>query len=194
MNLIIGLGNPEPRYDRTRHNLGFMTLDAYVNRRGVSFDSKPKFFAELAELTVSGEKLLLAKPTTYYNETGRAVQALQDFYKLSSTDILVIHDDLALPFGTIRTRRRGSDAGNNGIKSITSHIGQDYARVRVGIYNDLRERMPDADFVLSKFSRDEQEALQTLYEKIAHIIDEFANNNFTVTSHSSKNQPKSASE
>lgn len=184
MKLIIGLGNPEPAYDGTRHNLGFMALDTHARTHEAVFSAKPKFFADIAEVNTGTEKVLLVKPTTYYNETGRAVRALMEFYKVPSTDVLVIHDDLALPFGTIRTREKGSDAGNNGVKSINAHIGQDYARVRVGIYNDLRDRLNDVDFVLGKFSREEHEALPALFEKVTHIIDDFAESIFTVTSHS----------
>lgn len=184
MKLIIGLGNPETIYHGTRHNLGFMAVDEYARTHEAVFMAKPKFFAEIAEARAGAEKLLLVKATTYYNETGRAVKALADFYKLASTDVLVVHDDLALPFGTIRTREKGSDAGNNGIKSVNAHLGQDYARVRVGIYNDLRDRMPDADFVLAKFSAEEREALPGIFEKVVHIVDDFAEGTFTVTSHS----------
>ena len=105
--------------------------------------------------------MLLAKPTTFYNDTGRAARAIMDFYKVSLSDVLVIHDELALEFGIIRVRHSGSDAGNNGIKSLNAHLGQGYARLRIGIHSPLRRRMGDAAFVLKPLSQAEQEALGT---------------------------------
>ena len=115
----------------------------------------------MAELSYGGEKIILAKPTTFYNDTGRAARAIMDFYKVSLSDVLVIHDELALEFGIIRVRHSGSDAGNNGIKSLNAHLGQGYARLRIGIHNPLRRRMGDAAFVLKPLSQAEQEALGT---------------------------------
>ncbi len=149
MKLIIGLGNPEEKYKNTRHNIGFRVLTEYAEKKDVEFALKDKFRACIAELTIDGEKVILAKPTTYYNLVGEAARLITDFYKIAPADILVVHDELALPFGTIRTRIGGSDAGNNGVKSMTQHLGPDTARLRVGVYNELRERMDDADFVLA---------------------------------------------
>jgi PTH1 family peptidyl-tRNA hydrolase len=185
MKLIFAQGNPGDQYAATRHNVGFQVLDDFASKQQVSFGSKPKFFADVAEYTSGDEKILLVKPTTFYNETGRSARALVDFYKLDpATDILVIHDDLALPFGTLRTREKGSDAGNNGIKSLNAHIDHYYARLRVGIYNDLRERMDDAEFVLSRFSKEEQAALADIFGKTREIIDSFLDNSFQTTTHS----------
>ena len=196
MKLIIGLGNPEQRYHGTRHNVGFMMLDAYATGHSLQFSGKTKFSAEIAEYVAEDEKVLLVKPTTYYNESGQSVRALVDFYNLDPRrDVLVIHDDMALPFSTIRTREKGSDAGNNGIKSLNSHIGPDYARVRIGIYNDLRERMDAADFVLAKFSQDENQQFPQIAEKVTDMINDFIADHFTSTSHTSNSeQQKSASE
>ncbi|MEP6710637.1 MAG: aminoacyl-tRNA hydrolase, partial [Candidatus Saccharibacteria bacterium] len=134
MKLIFAQGNPGDQYNTTRHNVGFAILDALAKKFEASFTSKPKFFADIAELNIEGEKILLVKPATFYNETGKSARALVDFYKLApATDVLVVHDDLALPFGTLRTREKGSDAGNNGIKSLNAHLGPDYARLRIGI-------------------------------------------------------------
>lgn len=183
MKLIVGLGNPEEKYTRTRHNVGFFALDSYAQEKGTTFQSKDKFKAHLAELIQDGEKTLLAKATTYYNSSGEAVRVIADFYKIDSSDILIVHDELALPFGTIRTRIGGSDAGNNGVKSITQHCGEGTARVRIGIYNDLRDRMDDADFVLSNFSADEQSALEDFQPKIHALIDSFIRGTFETTTH-----------
>jgi len=183
VKLILGLGNPETRYDRTRHNVGFAMLDAYATEKGTEFQNKDKFRAHIAELTVEDEKVILAKPTTYYNNTGEAGRLIADFYKIETTDILIIHDELALPFGTIRTRLGGSDAGNNGIKSMNQHLGPDTARIRIGVYNDLRDRIDDADFVLSNFTKDESMALSDLSSKVLAIIDDFINGLFEHTTH-----------
>jgi PTH1 family peptidyl-tRNA hydrolase len=185
MKLIFAQGNTGTDFAATRHNVGFMVLDTFAKHKETSFKAKPKFFADIAELSVKGEKVLLVKPTTFYNETGKSARALVDFYKLdSATDILVIHDDLALPFGTLRTREKGSDAGNNGIKSLNAHLGPKYARLRVGIYNELRDKIPDVDFVLSRFSADETKKLQeTIIPKALELIDAFITDTHQNTSH-----------
>ena len=183
MKLIVGLGNPEEKFKNTRHNVGFRILDEYAREKGVDFQPKEKFRAHVAELSVDGEKILLAKPTTYYNLTGESARAIADFYKIAPSDILVVHDELALPFGTIRTRTGGSDAGNNGIKSMNQHLGQDTARIRIGVYNELRDRIDDADFVLSNFTRTEDDALTALAGKIIGIIDDFTAGHFQTTTH-----------
>lgn len=162
MKLLIGLGNIGHQYQLTRHNIGFFVIDDLAQAMNVQFAEKSKFRCDIAEGSMNGEKVLLIKPTTFYNESGQAVRAVIDFYKIDTSDVLAIHDELALPFGLIRARIGGSDAGNNGIKSISAHIGDDYARIRIGIDNDLRGRMQDADFVLSKFSEDEQSQLGLL--------------------------------
>jgi PTH1 family peptidyl-tRNA hydrolase len=185
MKLIFAQGNPGTDYAATRHNVGFMTLDAFAAANDALFKSKPKFFADIAELAVNGEKVLLVKPTTFYNETGKSARAIVDFYKLDpASDILVIHDDLALPFGTLRTREKGSDAGNNGIKSLNAHLGSDYGRLRTGIYNDLRDKIPDIDFVLARFTKDEQNALDThIIPRSIKIIEDFIAGSHQITSH-----------
>ena len=183
MKLIVGLGNPEEKFKNTRHNVGFRILDEYAREKGVDFQPKEKFRAHVAELSVDGEKILLAKPTTYYNLTGESARAIADFYKIAPSDILVVHDELALPFGTIRTRTGGSDAGNNGIKSMNQHLGQDTARIRIGVYNELRDRIDDADFVLSNFTRTEDDALTALAGKIIGIMDDFTAGHFQTTTH-----------
>jgi PTH1 family peptidyl-tRNA hydrolase len=185
MKIILAQGNPGIEYTNTRHNVGFTLINAIADTHNSSFLAKPRFMAEIAEFNADGEKVLLVKPTTFYNETGQTARSLVDFYKCDPhTDLLVIHDDLALPFGTIRTREKGSDAGNNGIKSINNHLGPNYARLRIGIYNDDREKMNDTTFVLSRFPKDEVEQLPVLYEKVQTIVNEFIMNSFEITSHS----------
>jgi len=184
MKIILAQGNPGTEHEKNRHNVGFLALDFYAKGQGASFESKPKFFADIADLSASGQKILLVKPQTYYNETGRAARALADFYKVDTADILVIHDELALPFGTLRTREKGSDAGNNGIKSLNAHLGKNYCRLRVGTQNDLLERLGSHDFVLSRFSAEETDKLQSdIFPKIADIIDDFIAGEHALTSH-----------
>lgn len=184
MKIIFAQGNPGSQYKNSRHNVGFVALDRLAEHHKKEFTKKPKFHADIAEFTETGEKILLVKPTTFYNETGQSARLLIDFYKLSATDVLVIHDDLALPFGTIRTRVKGSDAGNNGIKSLNAHLGHDYTRIRVGVDSELRERMPDADFVLGNFNRAESETLETtLIPKIVELVHEFCADTLATTSH-----------
>lgn len=182
MKLLIGLGNPEKKYDGTRHNVGFAVVDAFTEKQGVSFQERERFKAHMAELDHEGEKVLVAKPTTYYNLVGESVRAIADFYHITPENILVIHDELALPFGTVRTREKGSDAGNNGIKSIIQHIGPTTKRIRIGIANDLCEHMNAADFVLSKFKPAEKTMFKDTIEQTAlDHIEKFINNSFEPT-------------
>lgn len=185
MKIIFAQGNPGTQYERTRHNVGFLALDSLATKEGAEWRVQTKYNAAIAELLVDGEKVLLVKPLSFYNETGLVARALIDFYKATpSSDFLVVHDDLALPFGTIRIREKGSDAGNNGIKSLNAHLGPDYMRIRIGVWNELRDRMDDAAFVLSMFSKDEADALQsTIFTAIHHHIHEFIQGTLTVTSH-----------
>ncbi|HEU4831047.1 MAG TPA: aminoacyl-tRNA hydrolase [Candidatus Saccharimonadales bacterium] len=163
MKIIFAQGNPGDKYARSRHNVGFLIVNKLAEDAGSKWVDKSKLHAHIAEVSINDEKVFLIKPTTFYNETGKSARAIVDFYKIDpEKDFLAVHDDLALPFGTIRSRQKGSDAGNNGIKSLNSHIGESYSRIRVGVWNDLRDRMDDADFVLSSFSKDESEALQSI--------------------------------
>lgn len=182
MKIIFAQGNPGKEYENTRHNVGFFLIDKIAEKYGAEYAKKPKFHAEIAEFTLEDEKILLVKPTTFYNETGKAARALVDFYKCNpATDFLAVHDDLALPLGTIRTREKGSDAGNNGIKSLNAHLGQQYRRARVGIYSPLRDRQDDVNFVLSKFTADEKTALPGISEAAQKIARDFIAGEFTPT-------------
>ena len=184
MKVIFGLGNPGGDYNATRHNVGYMAVNAVAKDHDSTFSEKTKFRAYVTEVTIESEKVLLVKPMTFYNNVGESARALIDFYKLNpSEDLLVIHDDLALPFGTIRVRRKGSDAGNNGVKSLNAHIGTEYPRIRVGIARDGRTS-DDASFVLSRFNSDELGALKdTLLPKTSEIITDFLAGDLQDTSH-----------
>lgn len=183
MKLIVGLGNPGAQYTNTRHNTGFAVVDQIVSDYGGTWQEKNKFKGQIIELTYDARPVLFLKPQTFYNDTGQSVRAVKDFYKIDNKDVLVIHDELALPFGSLRTRIGGSDAGNNGIKSINTHTGEDYARIRIGVYNELRERQDDADFVLSKFNKTESESFPKIIETTRKILAEFVSDIFEPTSY-----------
>jgi PTH1 family peptidyl-tRNA hydrolase len=157
MKLIVGLGNPDNKYDQTRHNVGFRVVDALAERFGVTVRRK-KFNALAEEVHAEETKLLLLKPQQYMNRSGHAVATAAGFYKLSPVDILVVTDDMALDVGRIRLRAKGSAGGHNGLKDIIARLGSDdFGRLRVGIGDS--GRMDAAAYVLSRFSTDEREVI-----------------------------------
>ncbi len=169
MNLIVGLGNPGKEYNFTRHNFGFLALDFYFKKQGIDWEKSEKFHA----IWQKSSDTIFLKPQTFYNDVGLSVRACVDFYKIPLENILIICDDFNLPFGTTRFRQHGSAGGNNGLKSIISHLGtDDFARLRLGTGNDeLRKKLGDTDFVLSKFTAAEKEALPSfLSEAISKIF------------------------
>jgi PTH1 family peptidyl-tRNA hydrolase len=161
LTLIVGLGNPDRQYQMTRHNVGFMAADFLAEQLKLGeFKNHKKNKAEMLTSKWDGQKIILAKPQTYMNNSGEAVVALKNFYQVRSERIIVIYDELDLPFGKMRIRPDGSSAGHNGIKSIMEKLGSDkFWRVRIGIKNERAEQMDAADFVLSKFSREEKSLL-----------------------------------
>ena len=183
MKLVVGLGNPGKDYENTRHNVGSFFVEDYADSNAALLQQKSKYNSFVAETTLHGEKVILVVPTGYYNNSGESVQAIARFYKINPEDILIVHDELALPFGTIRTRFGGSDAGNNGVKSITSHVGEATARIRVGVYNELRDKVDDADFVLGRFTREEQANIEAMGPTVHACIDSFIRGEFPHTTH-----------
>lgn len=172
MKLIVGLGNPGERYNFTRHNFGFLALDFYAKIREISWQ-KPKFNALWAR---QGEVIFL-KPQTFYNESGQAVQEFCRFYKIAASNVLVVCDDFDLEFGQLRFRAHGSSAGNNGLKSITAHLGtENFPRLRLGTNNTtLRQQLGDIDFVLARFAPTERERLPELLSTVARRLDDWQN-------------------
>jgi PTH1 family peptidyl-tRNA hydrolase len=168
VKLIIFLGNPGLRYRKTRHNVGFMIGDVYAKKLGLKWKKEVKFGAEIAR---DGD-ILLAKPQLFYNLTGDSVAKIMNFYKIARSNLLVVCDDINLNFGKIRFRADGSDGGNNGLKSIIQHLGQDFARIRVGTDNGLRTVIGNTDFVLSRLSRTEQSELDKISANVVDLIDE----------------------
>ena len=168
MKLIVGLGNPGKKYLDTKHNVGFIALDSYAEVYKLKYKNSIKFSAEVA----SSDKAILVKPKTFMNNSGLAVRKIMDYYKIESKDVLVIFDDLNLPFAKIRLRPSGSAGGHNGIKSIITHLGtQDFHRLRVGIGRDSNIDMKID--VLSSFSKSEMKILTDLEIDINNIIDDF---------------------
>lgn len=183
MKVIFGLGNPESRYVGTRHNIGFWSLGMLASTWNVSFKPENKFSAQIASLVIEGEKVLLVQPQTYYNDVGQSARAILDFYKLTPADFLIIHDDLSLPLGTIRTRVGGSDGGNNGLKSIEAHIGSDTARLRVGVWTEQQLAADKVTVVLGKLKKAERQVFEDELPIIEQITRSFAIGGFDVTTH-----------
>jgi len=172
--LIIGLGNIGKEYLGTRHNIGFACLDHLASKLDFPvWTSKKDLKCQLTRQTISDTRVILAKPTTYMNLSGQAVQAVQHFYKITNQDTVVVHDELAISFGQIRTSTGGSDAGHNGVKSLIEHLGEGFGRVRVGIHNAVADKADSADFVLGKFSSDETKQLDPLKREVNSILSEY---------------------
>lgn len=179
IKIVVGLGNIGEEYVRTRHNIGFMCLDYLARTKGLTWQEKARFKAFVSEYMIDDTKVICAKPTTYMNLSGEAVQALAQFYKVELTDIVIVHDELDLNFGTIRTRIGGHHAGNNGIRSISGSIGSDYARIRCGIANEHLEQIGAVNFVLGRFSAEEQRALPAIAQEASELIENFITERFT---------------
>lgn len=175
MKVIVGLGNPGSEYAKTKHNVGFMFIDAMAEKLGVS-EWRDKFEAKIAETRIGSEKVLLVKPMTYMNESGQAVGPIMSFYKLLPEDLIVVHDDMDIPAGTIRIRKKGSAGGHNGIKSILAHVGDEhFARVRIGIGRPLTG-WTVVNHVLAPFSNEDapkiDEAIKYLEPAVECIIND----------------------
>jgi PTH1 family peptidyl-tRNA hydrolase len=170
--LVVGLGNPGREYRNTRHNMGFLAVDAMIQKLGFS-SSKVQSKAIINTGNVQGQKVILAKPQTYMNLSGQAVSGLVNFYKIPLDHLLVINDDVDIPFGTIRIRPGGGSAGQKGVGSIIEKLGtQEFARMRLGVGRPPGQ-MSTPDYVLQQFSKDEEEFLKNFLEKAALAVEEF---------------------
>jgi len=165
MKLIVGLGNIGKEYEKTRHNIGFIAIDELLKTNSYSNINKSNFKGELFK---SGDYLFL-KPSTYMNLSGESVGAVKNFYKIENDDIIVIHDDLDLKLGALRFKRGGGHGGHNGLKSLDSHIGNDYHRIRVGIGRP-EDKSEVVNFVLGKFREEELKKLELTIENIKKAI------------------------
>ena len=165
--LIVGLGNMGLEYDNTRHNLGFEILDDLVTSKDAEF--KNDRLGDLAQIKHKGRTLILLKPSTYVNRSGKAVQYWMSKYKIIPANLLVVVDDLNIDFGRLRLREKGNDGGHNGLKDINQTIGSGYARLRLGIGRDFHKG-GQVDYVLGKWKEDEKESLKVLKSKAVQAI------------------------
>ncbi|MEZ6047468.1 MAG: aminoacyl-tRNA hydrolase [Planctomycetaceae bacterium] len=195
MKVIIGLGNPGKKYEATRHNIGFEVIDE-IARRGGQDRVQLKFDAELIDTTLGSEKLLLVKPLTYMNLSGRSVRQIVDFYKLQLDDLLVICDDLNLDTGRLRLRGKGSSGGQKGIQNIIDQFGgrNEFARLRIGIGRPSGN-LSVTDFVLKKFNKSEQEIMDVSVQLAADAAEYWTRNDLlsTMNKYNSPNYSKSNS-
>ena len=168
MKLIAGLGNPGIEYEKTRHNAGFLLIDRLCDKLGVRLD-KNKCKAQYGIYRHNGEKIIIAKPQTYMNLSGQAVSSLMRFYDVDVKDLIVVHDDLDLPVGKLRLRRQGSSGGQKGMGSIIEQLGTSQIdRVRIGISND--KRIDTKDYVLGRFSKEDEKILDEVLDKGAEAL------------------------
>ena len=171
MKIIIGLGNPGEKYTNNRHNAGFLLLDKMIDAFSFSvFKLEKKFNAEISEGTLNGEKIILVKPQTFMNLSGKSIRSILDFYKLSPSDITLVHDDLDLEIGNFKTSEDSRAAGHNGVQSVFDHLGtQAIKRIRIGVEKEggrQNRNEPGDEFVLKDFSKEESEKLSSVFEKI----------------------------
>lgn len=173
MKLIVGLGNPGKEYEKTRHNVGWLFVE-YLEKRYQFTCHKKAFESLIAETTIKGEKVVVMKPLTFMNLSGNAVQKAKQWYKVENTDILVIYDDIDIPFGTVRFRSKGSAGTHNGMKHIVQMLkGQDIARIRIGIGGLKHEKQELYQFVLERFSKKELEVLEEILMQAETKLEEF---------------------
>lgn len=172
--LIVGLGNIGKQYQQTRHNIGFGVLDIFAKANDFpGWTEKKDLKSLITSLRLGSNQVILAKPTTFMNDSGQAVVAVQHFWRIPNDQTLVVYDELALPFGSLRSRRGGGAAGHNGIKSLISHIGDDFGRLRLGIGSEISAKARDSDFVLGKFTDEEKENLPLIMQEAAAMLNEY---------------------
>ncbi|MGW5386017.1 aminoacyl-tRNA hydrolase [Nocardia sp. NPDC003963] len=169
--LIVGLGNPGPAYERTRHNVGFLVADSLAERVGGRFTAHKKSGADLLQARLDGRQVLIAKPRSFMNLSGRPVAALARFFSVPPAEVVVVHDELDLPFGEIRLKRGGGEGGHNGLRSVSGALTtKDYVRTRIGIGRPPGRQDP-ADFVLKPFSSAERKEVPTVVEQAADAVE-----------------------
>lgn len=172
MKLIVGLGNYGNEYKNTRHNIGFMVIDCIASKYNLKFD-KEKFSGKYSEAIINNEKYLFLLPQKYMNLSGEVVGDFVNYYKIDISDILIINDDLDMPTGKIKLKYKGSSGGHNGLKNIELHLGtNEYKRVKVGIANN--KLIETKDYVLGKFTSEEQAVLTESISKVVNIVEDFS--------------------
>ncbi|PXX68583.1 peptidyl-tRNA hydrolase [Nocardia tenerifensis] len=169
--LVVGLGNPGPEYERTRHNVGFLVADVLAQRVGGRFAVHKKSGADLLQARLDGRQVLIAKPRSFMNLSGRPVAALAKFFSVQPTEVIVVHDELDLPFGEIRLKRGGGEGGHNGLRSVSSALTtKDYLRTRIGIGRPPGRQDP-ADYVLKPFAAPERKEVPVIVEQAADAVE-----------------------
>ncbi|MEV0030503.1 aminoacyl-tRNA hydrolase [Nocardia sp. NPDC050793] len=169
--LVVGLGNPGPEYERTRHNVGFLVADVLAERVGGRFAVHKKSGADLLQARLDGRQVLIAKPRSFMNLSGRPVAALARFFSVPPTEVIVVHDELDLPFGAVKLKRGGGEGGHNGLRSVSSALTtKDYVRTRIGIGRPPGRQDP-ADFVLKPFSAPERKEVPVIVEQAADAVE-----------------------
>lgn len=170
--LIVGLGNPGKEYTATRHNVGYMCVDNLVDKHSEFSDwiTKKDLHCYLTTGILGSVRVIAIKPTTFMNESGQAMKAVQQFYKIANSNTIVVYDELDQIFGQIRTRSGGGAAGHNGIKSLITHCGDSFGRVRIGIHNEYKPRTETSDFVLKPFSATEKNHLVSMQKEVENIL------------------------
>jgi PTH1 family peptidyl-tRNA hydrolase len=170
--LLVGLGNPGAQYERTRHNAGFWLLDILARRLGGEFRSERRFSGDMATVRLEGRTVFLLKPTTFMNRSGQAVRALTHFHKLTPQQVLVVHDEIDLPPGTVRLKRDGGHGGHNGLRDIIANFGgdRDFYRLRIGVGRPAPGAGDVVDFVLNAPSAAEREAIDASIEAALEVI------------------------
>jgi len=171
MRLIIGLGNPGEKFTKTRHNIGFMIVEKIAEKREITFRLEPHYESRFGEMGDLENRIKLAEPQTFMNESGRAVKKCKDYWKVDSEDIWVIHDDVDLEFGKVRIVLGGSSAGHKGVQSIIEAIGESFWRIRIGIGKSVQ--IPTDDWVLMNFEKVEEEKLNKIIDEVTHIVIEY---------------------
>jgi len=166
---IVGLGNPGPRYDGTRHNVGFWFVDALAGEAGERFAAERKLHGEVARVRLGGTDVRLIKPATYVNRSGQCVRALCDYFQLPVGSVLVVHDDLDLPPGTVKLKHGGGHGGHNGLRDTIAHLGADFPRLRVGIgHPGQREEV--VNYVLGSPGRDDEQLIREALARAAQVV------------------------
>ena len=173
--LLVGLGNIGKEYDDTRHNVGFAVLDKFAESNDFgAWMNKKDLKGMVATKTLGAARVVLLKPSTFMNLSGDSVQLAANFFKVPLEQIVVVHDELDIDFGQIRTRVGGSAAGHNGIKSVTKQLGESYGRVRIGVGPKKPEQIDSADFVLARFSKEEQSTMRDLLNEATAILNDYS--------------------
>lgn len=175
--LIVGLGNPGKQYEKTRHNVGFACIDQFANNQDFPDWKESKQFKGLvSNANLNGRNIVLLKPQTFMNISGESVQAVEHYYSVQEQNIIVVHDELDINFGQIRSRLGGSSGGHNGVQSIIQHIGENFARIRIGIgpksAGQRTEQADSADFVLAKFNKTEQGSIPDITKEVSSMLSE----------------------